>query len=149
VPVRFESAPPGATISVENSVQGQTPTTLEVERGYQLRTAIEAPGHDPYYTKLDKGLNAGWVTWDVLSCVIPITLCIPLIVDGVSGAWVDVRTSVRATLRPSKPEATPMAPTGSGSVGSTPSTAESPAMPAADATAPNAAPTDTPAPPLL
>jgi hypothetical protein len=149
VPVRFESAPPGATISVENAVHGETPTTLEVERGYQLRTTIEAPGYDPYYTKLEKGLNAGWVTWDVLTCVIPITLCIPLIVDGVSGAWVDVRTSVQATLRPSKSDPNPTAPTGSGSVASTPSAGESLAIPAVSATPTDAAPTATTAPPAL
>ena len=39
---------------------------------------------------MNKGINPAWVTIDVLTCIIPVCLCIPILIDAISGAWYDV-----------------------------------------------------------
>jgi len=46
-----------------------------------------------------KRMNAGWLTADILTCVFPVALCIPILVDALTGAWYDVDDQYVATMR--------------------------------------------------
>ena len=46
-----------------------------------------------------RGVATAWITLDVLTCVFPVALCIPLLVDALTGAWYDV-SDYHATMKP-------------------------------------------------
>jgi hypothetical protein len=54
-----------------------------------------------------KHLNAGWAVVDIATCVIPVALCIPLLVDAITGAWMDVDEQLRVRLSPGSDEGLP------------------------------------------
>jgi hypothetical protein len=99
VRVRVESDPQGAEIRHDDEVLGTTPAALDVERRATTDLLLTKPGYADHRGVVKKHLNAGWVVADVATCVIPVALCIPLLVDAVSGAWMDVDERYRAHLR--------------------------------------------------
>lgn len=121
--VRFSSSPPGANVTVRGRGAGVTPAVVEVPRTGSTDIVIESPGREPHRGSVRKSMNAGWLTADVLTCVFPVALCIPLLVDAITGAWVDVEPSYDVTLPPSRPGAP--APTAPGSSGPAPSSVPS------------------------
>lgn len=112
--VQIESTPSGAAVSDRSRTYGATPTAIEVDRGGTANVRLSKPGYADHHGVVAKKLNVGWVVADVVTCVIPVALCIPLLVDAISGAWNDVPDRYHAVLRPEEapppPPAVPSAP---------------------------------------
>lgn len=105
-PVQFESDPDGAQIFLKETPQAQpTPAVIQVPRGGSTYVAMTKPGYAEYRGVVKKSKNGAWMTWDILTCAIPILLCIPLIADGASGAWNNVDRVYHAKLEPLGPGA--------------------------------------------
>lgn len=100
VPVRVDSDPAGAEIVYGERVVGTTPMTPEMERNDPTSLRVTKQGYEVHRGAVPKHLNAGWAVADVATCVIPVALCIPLLVDAISGAWMDVDDTYRARLEP-------------------------------------------------
>lgn len=105
VQVKVESDPPGAAIRQNDQVLGTTPTTLEMERNEPTDLRITKEGYGDNRGVVKKSLDVGWVIADVATCVIPVALCIPLLVDAVSGAWMNLQQTYRVRLGPPEPGA--------------------------------------------
>jgi hypothetical protein len=86
-PMRFTSEPNGVGVKVNNRNVGVTPIDVEVDRDRQPSIVLSKEGYGDGHVSLRKQLDTGWAVWDIGTCVIPITLCIPLLIDGFSGAW--------------------------------------------------------------
>lgn len=124
--VRFESDPAGAEVRVGQSATGTTPAELPVERQGTSNVTMSKPGHADHHGIVKKKINAGWLAVDIVTCVFPVALCIPVLVDAISGAWFDVEKVYQAKLEPAgapadAPGPTP-APTGTGEPAAPPST---------------------------
>lgn len=128
--VRVESDPTGAELRKGDRVVGQTPTEIEVDRDSVSAVVVTKQGYAEHRGIVKKSLNPGWMTVDIGTCVFPILLCIPLLVDAISGAWYDVNPKYKAFLKP----ATDVPPTASGD----PATAGSGGAATASTTAPAA-----------
>jgi len=85
--MRFTSDPKGVAVKVNNSNRGVTPVDVDVDRDRQPSIVLQKEGYGDGHVSLRKQLDTGWAVWDFGTCIIPITLCIPLLVDGLSGAW--------------------------------------------------------------
>ena len=107
--VQIESTPSGATVSDRSRTYGVTPTAIEVDRGGTSNVRLSKPGYADHHGAVAKKLNVGWVVADVVTCVIPVALCIPLLVDAISGAWNDVPDRYHGVLRPEDASAPPPA----------------------------------------
>ena len=57
-------------------------------------------GYEEHHGVVKKQMNAGWLTLDIVTCVIPVALCIPILVDALTGAWYDVENHYTASLKP-------------------------------------------------
>lgn len=99
--VAFESTPPGAAVTVRGHRAIATPSTVEVPRNGTTDVLVQAQGYEDHRGVVRKSLNGAWVTLDVLTCVFPVALCIPLLVDAVTGAWTDVEPTYDVLLKPS------------------------------------------------
>ncbi len=108
---------------------GHTPTRLEVERKRATEITLEHPGYETYQGTTKRRINGAWLALDIVTCVFPVALCIPLIVDAATGAWFDVNDH-HASLKPATGTAAAQ-PTASGIVSS---------MPAPTQTAPSGPP---------
>ncbi len=113
--VRIDSDPSGAEARVRDSEPKQTPMEVEVERSGSTDVVITKPGYAEHRGVIKKRSNGGWIALDVITCVFPVLLCIPIIVDAVTGAWTDVQKEYHAKLEPAS--GPPPAPT---VVGATP-----------------------------
>ncbi len=113
VPVEFQSEPAGAEARISTGGTTQTPGVVEVPRNGTAQVTVRKPNHEDHFGIVKKRLNPGWVTVDIITCVFPVALCIPLLVDAVTGAWNDVPDTYNAKLVPSGPP-------GAGPVGSVP-----------------------------
>src|SRR4051812_43876712 len=102
--VHVESTPSGAETKRGVVKLGVTPADVEVDRGKVSQLVVSKPGYEELPLPVKRNLNPGWLVLDIVTC--PFTFCIPLIIDGVSGAWYDVQTRYVATLKPGGPEAT-------------------------------------------
>ncbi|AKU98152.1 hypothetical protein AKJ09_04816 [Labilithrix luteola] len=103
-PVQFESDPDGAQIFLKEVPQGQpTPAVIQVPRAGTTYVAVTKPGYADHRSVVKKSKNGAWLTWDILTCAIPVLLCIPLIADGASGAWNNVERVHHAKLEPLGP----------------------------------------------
>ena len=58
--VRVNSAPSGATVKVDDSISGRTPTTLTLSARQSHKVRIELAGYKPYEVTLTQKLN-GWL----------------------------------------------------------------------------------------
>lgn len=135
-PVQFESEPDGAQIFLKEVPQGQpTPAVIQVPRAGTTYVAVTKPGYAEHRGIVKKSKNGAWLTWDILTCAIPVLLCVPLIVDGASGAWNNVDRVYHAKLEPAgaggpsfATRLTPGTPIGAAPSPSSTTTPTSPAM---------------------
>ena len=97
--VRIESDPPGASAQVKDK-SSSTPADLEVPRSGLTEIRIRTPGFEEHYGIVRKRMNGLWLTADLATCIVPVLVCIPLIVDAITGAWFDVDPIYRARLVP-------------------------------------------------
>lgn len=135
--VTIESTPPGADAAIGPRKLGATPTRVSVQRNATTQVTLTKSGHEDHHGVIKKQMNVGWITFDTLTCIIPITLCIPVLVDAISGAWYDIDEHYVAELKPGTPLGTIAAitrPRG------TPPSGPAPASP------PTSAPTPAPTP---
>jgi hypothetical protein len=98
--VKVESDPAGAEARLRDNEPRPTPAQFEVERTGTTDVVITKPGYQENRGIIKKRVNGGWVALDVVTCVIPVALCIPLLVDAISGAWNDVQKEYHAKLEP-------------------------------------------------
>jgi hypothetical protein len=98
--VHVESTPPGADAKRGETKIGVTPGDFEVDRNKSTQLTIAKPGYEDHSVAVKKNINAGWLVLDIATCVFPVALCIPLLVDALTGAWNDVDTRYVATLKP-------------------------------------------------
>ena len=92
--VTIESDPPGAEATKGPRKLGVTPTRVDVERSGITQVTLSKSGYEDHH---------GTVTLDILTCVIPVAACIPVIVDAITGAWYDVDDKYIAALKPGTP----------------------------------------------
>jgi len=97
--VRIESDPPGARAEVAKT-DVETPSAVRVPRSGFTEVKVSAPGFAEHRGSVRKHLNGWWVFLDVSTCIVPVLLCVPLIADGIRGAWTDIDTTYRAHLQP-------------------------------------------------
>jgi hypothetical protein len=117
--IHVESTPNGAELKANGRPVGQTPADLKVERNRSTELTLDKPGYETYHGIPKRKINAAWFTLDIATCVFPIALCIPLIVDAATGAWYDVK-NYHASMKPGT--STPAQPTGSAVVETSPPT---------------------------
>jgi hypothetical protein len=98
-PVRFESEPAGAAASVTGH-SGPMPLEVPVPRSGLTEVRVTMDGFEEHRGLVRKRINGWWLTADLATCILPVMLCIPLLVDAISGAWVDVDKRYRARLVP-------------------------------------------------
>jgi hypothetical protein len=98
--VRFESVPREADVRVDNQYMGATPTTVPVNRNQAANVLVSKDGFKEQYVQIHKHPDAPWWFWDIATCVVPVTLCIPVLFDAISGAWMSVDDDVRVKLEP-------------------------------------------------
>jgi hypothetical protein len=133
--VAFNSSPPGAAVTIRGHGGIATPSTVEVSRNGSTDVLVQAPGYEDHRGVVRKSLNGAWVTIDVITCVFPVALCIPLLVDAVTGAWTDVEPTYDVTLKPA---------TGPTAPGTVPGTNGAPVIPGGPIAPSPAKPTDVP-----
>ncbi|MFO0742850.1 MAG: PEGA domain-containing protein [Labilithrix sp.] len=97
--VRIESTPAGAEASFGPRKLGATPVEVDVERSGTTQVTLVKQGYEDSFGTMNKGINPAWVTIDVLTCIIPVCLCIPILIDAISGAWYDVPERYSATMK--------------------------------------------------
>ncbi len=119
--VKVETDPPGAEV---DSASGKTPTTIQATRSSTTNVSVKKDGYAPYYGAVKRSLNPGWAIWDIGTCVIPITLCVPVLIDAISGAWFDVEDTHRVHLDRAAPGAVVVA----GDAAPTPPTTAAPSV---------------------
>lgn len=96
--VHVETDPAGAEARVAQSAPKPTPADLEVDRAATSAVVINKEGFAEHRGLVKKKMNGGWLAADIVSCVW--ALCIPLLVDAISGAWLDVAPTYSAKLEP-------------------------------------------------
>ena len=79
---------------------GITPAEVDVDRSGTTQFTFVKQGYEDNVGQLNKGINPIWLTLDILTCVGIVGLCIPLLIDAVTGAWYDVPEHYSATMRP-------------------------------------------------
>jgi hypothetical protein len=129
--VHFESDPQGADTRINDMQQQPTPVDVEIERSGSTSVVMRKAGYQDHRATVKKKLNPGWLTVDILDCVIPVALCIPLLVDAISGAWYDVPKSYMAKLEPGQgtPPINPVLPTAPAGTAPPPVASATPAIP--------------------
>src|SRR4051812_34196941 len=98
--VRVESTPAGAEATMGPRKLGITPAEVDVDRSGTTQFTFVKQGYEDNVGQLNKGINPIWLTLDILTCVGIVGLCIPLLIDAVTGAWYDVPEHYSATMRP-------------------------------------------------
>lgn len=111
--VSIESAPNGAEATSGPRKIGTTPTRFDVERNGVTQVTVKKEGYEDSVGVVKKQMNPAWLTLDIVTCI-P-ALCIPLLVDALTGGWTDVDDRYVAKLKPgasslnAAPSATPTA----------------------------------------
>lgn len=99
--VHVESTPEGADVQVgKRKAPGPTPVDVDVDRNKAETIVVSKDGHAEKSVTPRRKINAGWLTADILTCVFPVALCIPVIVDAITGAWHDVEPIEPVALEP-------------------------------------------------
>lgn len=103
--MHVESDPSGAL----GMVKGATPTTtatpfdVQVPRAGISEVRVKQEGFEDHHGSVRKHVNGWWLTADLSTCILPVLLCVPLLVDAISGAWIDVEPAYTARLAPLQP----------------------------------------------
>jgi hypothetical protein len=95
--VTVESAPAGAEATSGPRKVGTTPARFEVERNGVTQVTVKKEGYEDSVGVVKKQMNPAWLTLDIVTCVVG---CIPLLVDALTGGWIDVEARYVATLKP-------------------------------------------------
>lgn len=98
-PVHVVSDPPGALVEVRGKA-GAAPADVNVPRAGVTEVRATMNGYDEHHGTVRKHMSLPWLFADIGTCIIPVALCIPIIVDAVSGAWWDVEPTYHARLEP-------------------------------------------------
>ena len=116
VTVHVESDPGGAQARVGQTEARPTPAEIEVDRSSTSAVVITKQGYAEHRGLVKKKMNGGWLAADIVSCIW--ALCIPLLIDAISGAWLDVAPSYSAKLEPATGGTAPVGSSGPPPVGS-------------------------------
>jgi hypothetical protein len=99
--VVFHGAPAGADVKVDGAYAGSLPEAVaKVDRDRPPNIVITAEGFKEQYVHLQKKPDTPWWFWDIATCVVPVTLCIPALVDAISGAWYSYEDRYAVKLEP-------------------------------------------------
>ena len=104
--VTVESDPAGAEATKGHRKLGATPTKFDADRAGVTQITLTKNGYEDHHGIVKKRMNPGWLTVDIITCVIPVALCIPILVDALTGAWYDVDGRYHATMKPGTSGAT-------------------------------------------
>jgi hypothetical protein len=96
--VQFESDPTGAKVENNGRWLGDTPASASVDRLGSMNIRVSKPGYAESSGVMGRRPDTPWLVFDVVTCVIPVLLCIPVLVDALSGAWMDVDDVYRVKL---------------------------------------------------
>lgn len=109
--VVFHGAPEGADVKVDGAYAGSLPeATAKIDRDRPPNIVITAQGFKEQYVHLQKKPDTPWWFWDIATCVVPVTLCIPALVDAISGAWYSYEDRYAVKLEPLPVATKPPAP---------------------------------------
>jgi hypothetical protein len=108
--VRFDALPPGADVRVDGQYVGAAPAQAELRRADSVTVTVSKPGYADQSIRVQHHPDAPWFVWDIATCVVPVLLCIPVLVDAISGSWYSLEDEYRVKLDPAAPAAAP-APT--------------------------------------
>jgi hypothetical protein len=97
--VRITSDPP-ADIRRSGGSLGTTPRDLEIDRQQASTLTLHRDGYEEAQIRPRQQAQAGWFVWDIVTCVIPVTLCLPVLVDAVTGAWFSYEDEYAVKLVP-------------------------------------------------
>lgn len=95
--VTVESTPPGSEAHIGNRTPAATPTQFEIERNGSTDVTVTKSGYEDHHGQVKKQMNAGFLVLDIVGCL---ALCVPVLVDALTGAWYDVDSRYVATLKP-------------------------------------------------
>lgn len=112
--MHVESDPSGALAMVDGATPAATATPFDVQvpRAGISEVRVKQDGFEEHHGSVRKHVNRGWLAADLSTCILPVLLCVPLLVDAISGAWIDVEPTYRARLAPLEPiPRQPSAPT--------------------------------------
>lgn len=98
--VRFVAIPGESDVRIDGQFKGATPTTAELDRDRSQNVVVSKDGFKEQSVQVRKHNDTPWFFWDIGTCVIPITLCIPVLVDAISGAWYSFDDEYRVKLEP-------------------------------------------------
>jgi hypothetical protein len=98
--VHFDAVPEGADVRIDGQYAGATPVDVEVHRSSASNILVSKDGYREQYVPVQRHPDTPWWFWDIGTCVIPVTLCIPILVDAISGAWYSYEDNVRVKLEP-------------------------------------------------
>lgn len=113
--IHVDSTPVGAEVKKGDTSVGLTPTEFPVDRKKSTELTISKSGYEQYKGIPRRHINGAWITLDIATCVFPVALCIPLLVDALTGAWYDV-DDYHASMKPgSSSPASAVAATGTSS----------------------------------
>lgn len=98
--VRFTGVPDGADVRVDGQWAGAMPTKAELSRGSAQNILVSKDGYKEQYVQIKRRPDVPWWFWDIITCVVPVTLCIPVVTDAISGAWYSLDDEVRVKLDP-------------------------------------------------
>jgi len=101
--VEFRSVPQGADVRVDSRYVGETPIKTELSRNTAQNIVVSKEGFKEQYVTIKRQPDTPWWLWDIATCVVPITLCIPVLVDAISGAWMSIDDEIRVKLDPIVP----------------------------------------------
>jgi hypothetical protein len=108
--VQFDAVPAGADVRVDGQYLGATPTQGELSRNQAQNVVVSKEGYVDQYVQVRRHPDTPWWFWDIGTCVIPVTLCIPLLVDAISGGWMSLDDNIRVKLdrKPGMPPPSPV-----------------------------------------
>lgn len=98
--VTFRAIPEGADVSQDGRYLGAAPTTAAVDRDRPPNITVSASGFQDGHVYMQKKADTPWFFWDVATCIVPVTLCIPVLVDAISGAWYSYDDTYTVKLAP-------------------------------------------------
>lgn len=91
-PVAVSSSPSSATVAVNNSPSGQTPTTINLDKKLTYTIEVQKPGHAPYQQMMTKTVDPMFF--------LNILFLPGFIVDLATGTWQKFPDQVMAPMVP-------------------------------------------------
>lgn len=112
--VHFTADPERSDVRVDGRYAGATPTTASLDRDRPQNVTVSKEGYTPQQVQVRKKADTAWFFWDIATCVVPVTLCIPVLVDAISGAWYSFDGEYAVKLDKASPAPQPKAAEPSG-----------------------------------